>query len=108
MRGRPSERVLFVSEHFLDHPKVRQLTDSEFRSWMLVLLGQLRNDDSDLPGYAYGISRRRLERFVDLELLDRDEGVLRVHGWDEWNGREAYKRFLARQRKRRQRARETG
>lgn len=105
-RGPKAERVLFVSEHFLDHPKVKELTDAEFRSWVRVLIEQLRNGGTaDLPDHGYGLSRRRLERFVQIGLLDTEEGHLRVHGWDRWNGREAYKRFLTRERVRRLRER---
>jgi len=107
LRGPKSERVLFLSENFLRHPKIRSLTDAEFRCWMEILLEQLRTGNgSQLPQRDYGLSRRRRERLIELGLLDEIEGSLHIHGWDSWNGREAYKRFLARERKRRQRARQ--
>lgn len=105
-RGPESERVLFVSEHFLDHPKIGVLTDGEFRTWMRILIEQLRNGGtSEVPQHAYGISRRRLERLIEVGLLDREGTRLHVHGWDKWNSREAYKRFLTRERVRRLRER---
>lgn len=106
-RGRPqSDRVLFVSEHFFDDPKIVALSDAEFRTWVGILLEQLRSGNgSVLPRHAYGTPRRRLERLVEVGLLDSSGDALHVHGWDSWNGREAYKRFLARERKRRQRKR---
>lgn len=106
--GRPqSDRILFVSEHFLSHPKISELTDREFREWVFVLIEQLRsNNGGNLPTHAYGIPRQRLRRFAELGLLDSEGDRYHVHGWEKWNGREAYKRFLARERKRRQRERE--
>lgn len=109
LRGPKHERVLFVSEHFLDHPKIGELTDAEFRSWMRILLESLKSGNGEeVPSHVYGVSRRRVERLVEVGLLDRTEGALVVHGWDSWNGTAAYKRFLGRERVRRLRARRSG
>lgn len=105
-RGPKHERVLFLSEHFFTHPKIRALSDAEFRCWVGVLLEQLANGNAAaLPEHLYGLSRRRVERLLELGLLEEEEGRLLVHGWDQWNGREAYKRFLNRERVRRHRER---
>ena len=103
-RGRPSELVLFVSVDFYDDPKIASLTMAEREQWIKILMDQLRSGNgSELPAHAYGVSRGRVARYAEVGLLDDIEGRFHVHGWDEWNGREAYKRFLARERKRRQR-----
>lgn len=105
-RGPKSERVLFLSENFLRHPKIRSLTDAEFRCWIEILCEQLRTGNgSELPRGVYGLSRRRRERLIELGLLDEVDGDLHIHGWESWNGREAYKRFLTRERVRRLRER---
>jgi mannose/cellobiose epimerase-like protein (N-acyl-D-glucosamine 2-epimerase family) len=105
-RGRPYEPILFLAGGFLEDPKIVALTPGEKLEWLRLLLEHVRyGNGSDLPGHGYGVSRRRLERFSELGLLDEEEGVLYVHGWDQWNGRDAYKRFLTRERVRRLRAR---
>ena len=104
-RGPKSERVLFLSENFLRHPKIRSLTDAEFRCWIEILIEQLRTSNgAELPAWNV-LSKRRRERLLELGLLDEIDGRLHIHGWESWNGREAYKRFLTRERVRRLRER---
>lgn len=106
-RGRPSDLVLFVDPGFWEHPKVASLTAVERDAWLRILAEQLRSrNGGKLPLGAWGLSKRRIRRYLEAGLLDEEDGELLVHGWDSWNGREAYKRFLARERKRRQRQRE--
>ena len=103
--GRPeSERVLFVAGSFLEDPKIRSLSAVDKLEWLRILLDHVRyGNGSYLPEHLYGLSRRRAQRFLEVGLLVDEGGVFQVHNWDAWNGREAYKRFLARERKRRQR-----
>jgi len=99
------ERILFLSEGFLDDPRIAGLTDSEFRAWVRVLTDQLRfgNGGSELRS---PLAPRRQRRYLDVGLLEQDEeGRLHVHAWDRWNGREAWKKALTRERVRRHRAR---
>jgi len=108
-RGRPSDLVLFVSVDFFRDPKVQALTPAERLQWLEILTEQLRTGNgAELPSHAYGCSRRRVQRFREVGLLDEVEGSLHVHKWDEWNGREAYKRFLTRERVRRFRRKRDG
>lgn len=103
-RGPKSELVLFLSVDFYDDPKVAALTLGEREQWLRILMEQLRSGNgAEFRGHAYGVGRKRIDRYIEAGLLDEEDGLLLVHGWDEWNGREAYKRFLARERKRRQR-----
>ena len=105
-RGRPSELVLFVDVNFWDDAKVKQLSVHERDQWLRILAEQLRTGNgSKLPLGAWGVAKKRLERYLATGLLVEIEGELHVHKWDEWNGREAYKRFLGRERVRRLRAR---
>lgn len=105
-RGPKVERVLFIDADFFDHPKITALTRTEREQWLRLLADQLRTGNgSDLPPHAYGVPRKRLERYLELGLLDQEDDVLCVHNWERWNGREAYKRFLNRERVRRHRAR---
>lgn len=106
-RGRPSDLVLFVDVNFWDDPKVASLTSREQNQWLRILAEQLRSGNGAcLPFGCWGLTRGQLAKYLEAGLLIDVEGELHVHKWDEWNGREAYKRFLARQRKRRQRRRE--
>lgn len=105
-RGPKIERVLLLGGGFLEDPKIRGLSAADKVEWLRVLLDHVRyGNGPDLPEHLYGLSRRRAERFRELGLLDEVEGCLQVHKWDEWNGREAYKRFLGRERVRRLRER---
>lgn len=105
-RGRPSELVLFVDVNFWDDPKVRTLNAHERDQWLRILAEQLRSGNGSLlPFGAWGVPKKRLQRYLDAGLLVDRDGKLHVHKWDEWNGREAYKRFLGRERVRRLRAR---
>jgi hypothetical protein len=105
-RGRPSDLVLFVDPGFWEHPKVASLTAVERDAWLRILAEQLRSRNGDtLPLGAWGLTRKRIQRYLEAGLLDEKNGSLVVHGWDSWNGREAYKRFLTRERVRRLRAR---
>ena len=103
-RGRPSDLVLFVDVNFWDDPKIKALTAHERDQWLRILAEQLRaGNGSKLPFGGWGASRQRIRKYVELGLLEEIDGGLCVHKWDEWNGREAYKRFLVRQRVRRHR-----
>lgn len=96
--------MLLLSLGFRDDPKIRALSDSEYRAWTEVLFNQLEfgNGSSEC---RTPLSKKRRDRFVELGLLDEEGGRLYVHGWDRWNGREAWKRFLNRERQRRFRER---
>lgn len=108
-RGRPYEPILFLAGGFFEDPKIVALTQAEKLEWLRLLLDHVRyGNGANLPPHGYGVSRKRLQRFSELGLLDDEEGALHVHGWDQWNGREAYKRFLTRERVRRLRARREG
>ncbi len=105
-RGPKRERILFLDSGFLDDAKVSALTDGELRAWLRILLEQVRSaNGSEIPGHAYGVSRKRIQKLIELGLVDDAEGIWQVHGWDSWNGRDAYKRFLNRERVRRHRGR---
>lgn len=107
--GRPSELVLFVDVNFWDDPKVRNLTPREQNQWLRILAEQLKSGNGAcFPFGSWGLTRGQLERYIEAGLLVSVEGELHVHKWDEWNGREAYKRFLGRERVRRLRARRQG
>src|SRR5688572_29885146 len=105
-RGRPSELVLFVDPGFWQNPKGRALTPTERDEWLRLLAELLKaGNGGEIPDHAFGVSGKRVQRYLDVGLIDNDEGVFKVHGWDEWNGRDAYRRFLTRERVRRLRKR---
>ena len=105
-RGPKPDRVLFMDGGFLEDPKIIALTSPEKVEWLRILLDHVRyGNGSELPRHVYGASRGKLKRFLELGLVDEVEGSLHVHGWDAWNGRDAYKRFLGRERVRRLRER---
>lgn len=100
------DRVLLLSLGFRDDPKIRALSDAEYRAWTNVLFDQLAfgKGSSELRS---PIVERRRRRFLSLGLLDEDEeGCLHVHAWDRWNGRAAWKRWLNRERQQRFRDRQ--
>lgn len=106
LRGPKSELVLLVDVNFWDDPKIQKLSAHERDQWLHILAEQLRTGNgATLPLGSWGLSKQRVSRYVDAGLLDKVDEELRVHKWDEWNGREAYKRFLGRERIRRLRAR---
>ena len=103
--GRPVERIVFLNADFFDDPKILSLSVHEREQWIRILAEQVKTGNgAELPRHAYGAPRERVERYAELGLLVDVEGRLHINKWDQWNGREAYKRFLARERKRRQRS----
>lgn len=108
-RGRPSELVLFVDVNFWDDPKVASLTPREQNQWLRVLAEQLRSGNGGcLPFGSWGLTQGQLGKYIQAGLLVDVEGELHVNNWDAWNGRDAYKRFLTRERVRRLRQRRNG
>ena len=108
-RGRPSELVLFVDVNFWEDPKIANLSPSEQNQWLRILAEQLRSGNGPrLPFGYWGLTRKQLGRYIQAGLLIDVEGELHVNNWNSWNGRDAYKRFLTRERVRRLRARRNG
>lgn len=108
-RGRPSELVLFVDPNFWDDPRVRALSPADRDQYLRILAEQLKaRNGAHLPWGAWGVPRTRLRKYVEAGLLREEDDDLVIEDWDAWNGREAYKRFLTRERVRRLRARRHG
>jgi hypothetical protein len=101
VRNSDHDRVLLLSLGFRHDPKISSLTDAEYRAWTNVLFDQLQfgNGSSELRS---PLSSQRRKRFLDLGLLvEGEDGRVYVNAWHEWNGREAWKRYLNRQRQQR-------
>lgn len=79
---------LRVDDRFADHPKIGALTDREFRIWVRTLCYCARYrdptvDDATLAAVK-GLDRKRVERFFELDLLDREADSFVIHDWHEY------------------------
>lgn len=79
---------LRIDDGFSDHPKIGVLTDSEFRVWIRTLCYCARYrdptvDDATIAAVS-GLNSRRIRRFFDLNLLQREGDGFVVHDWDTY------------------------
>jgi hypothetical protein len=102
---------LRIDDKFPSHPKVAQLSDREFRVHMRALCycAEYRTDGV-LPvaavGEIRGLTPRVTDRLIKVGLWERENGVLRIHDFPDYNGRDAVQREEARVRKASQRERD--
>lgn len=76
---------LRVDDGYTSNSKIAQLSDAEFRAWMRLLCHCARSRDPSVDEVAVrevsGLSRARIRRFADLELLDEIGESFEVHDW---------------------------
>lgn len=74
-----------LDDRFDEHPKVADLTDAEFRTWLRVLCYCSRVKDPTVDratrNSVAGLTAARVKRYADLGLLDVSDGVHVVHDW---------------------------
>lgn len=80
---------LRLDDGFAQHPKVADLSDREFRAWVKLLLYCARyRTGGDITPAALrelGIGKATKDAFLDVGLLDIDDGELSVHDWSSYN-----------------------
>jgi hypothetical protein len=96
-----------LDDGFTNHPKIVQLSDSEFRTWIRLLCYCARVEDPTVDAATKrevaGLSTKRIARFVELGLLDSSGDGNEIHDWvkyrkkDETNA-ERQARWRARKR----------
>lgn len=80
---------LRIDDGFTGHPKVAALSDGEFRAWVRLLCWSAAYKTDEVPrgivGSIVGITKKRLERYAELGLLDEDDSGYTVHDWYSYN-----------------------
>lgn len=98
---------LRIDDGFTANTKIAQLTDAEFRVWMRLLCHCAGSRDPSVDAVARrevsGLTARRVERFRQLDLVDKVGDDFEVHGWSDFLPKDAtnaerQKRWRARHR----------
>jgi len=80
---------LRIDDDFATHPKILGLTDRQHRTWINTLCYCARyRTQGQIPATAMhqlGLDTRTLARYLELQLLDRQEGSLTIHDWNDYN-----------------------
>ena len=76
---------LRIDDRFASHPKVAQLSDKEFRSWVRLLCFCAAYQDPSVDNVALsevpGLTKHMIARFASLGLLDPAGDVYEIHDW---------------------------
>jgi hypothetical protein len=91
---------LRVDDGFATHPKIAQLSDSEFRVWMRVLCYCARYQSAEVGAGAgtelRGLTAKARQRFTELGLLDNRNGSAPVvHNWKLYTSASTEEKVLA-------------
>jgi hypothetical protein len=77
-----------LDDGFTNHPKIVQLSDSEFRTWIRLLCYCARVEDPSVDlatkREVAGLTSRRVSRFAELGLLDRLDASYEIHDWSTY------------------------
>jgi hypothetical protein len=108
-RGRDGAAVswLRIDDGFTNHPKILELTDSEFRTWIRLLCHCSRVEDPSVDAATKrevaGLSAGRVARYWKIGLLDKTGDDYEVHNWPQYRKKDEtnadrQRRWRARQR----------
>ncbi len=79
---------LRIDDSFAIHPKIASLSDQNFRVWVRVLCHCSRFEDPTVDDSTIkevqGLTKHRVERFVELGLLDSSGKTHEVHDWAKY------------------------
>jgi hypothetical protein len=83
---------LRIDDNMISHPKIRALTDTQYRVWMRTLSHCSRMDDPTVDegviNELKGLNASTVKRFSDLGLLDETPHGHKVHGWEKYRRRD--------------------
>lgn len=87
---------LRIDDHFMTHPKIRALNDSQFRVYLrlICVCSQHENPtiDAGILREVQGLRQPLLERLAELGLLDRNSAnphQYTVHNWNRYRPKDA-------------------
>jgi hypothetical protein len=74
-----------LDDRFTENPKILELSDAEFRTWVRLLCHCAHVGDPSVDvktrREVAGLSKTRIDHFAVLGLLDRLDGAYEVHDW---------------------------
>lgn len=76
---------LRIDDGFTSNSKIVQLTDAEFRTWIRTLCHCGKADDPTVDSITLrevpGLTKHRVERYLNLRLLDTANEAYEIHDW---------------------------
>lgn len=77
-----------LDDSFVEHPKIAQLTDREFRIWLTVLCYCGRQEDPTVDRLTMrsvrGLTPKFVAKLMALSLLDEGKNSYEIHNWTRY------------------------